>query len=69
MISVYIVAKLGKDESLPFGEMQVFAKCVGLLYDAVKQIVNWEGSETQNRETKENSTKRGQLYAAKVAMH
>ena len=30
-----IVAKFGKGESLPFGVMQVSAKCAGLLNDAV----------------------------------
>ena len=39
---VKIVAKFRKDESLPFGVMQVCAKCVGLLYDDVNC-----GSETQ----------------------
>ena len=40
---IKIVAKFGKDESLPVGVMQVCAKCAGLLYDGVNC-----GSETQN---------------------
>ena len=40
------VAKFGKDESLPFGVMQVCAKCTGLLYDGVNC-----DSETQNMDT------------------
>ena len=43
---IKIVAKFGKDESLPFGVMQVCAKCAGLLYDGVNC-----GSETQNMDT------------------
>ena len=32
---IKMVAKFGKDESLPFGVMQVCAKYAGLLYDVV----------------------------------
>ena len=32
---IKIVPKFGKYESLPFGVMQVCAKCAGLLYDVV----------------------------------
>ena len=32
---IKIVAKFGKDESLPFGVTQVYAKCAGLLNDVV----------------------------------
>ena len=32
---IKIVAKFGKDESLPFGVMQVCANYTGLLYDVV----------------------------------
>ena len=34
--NIKIVAKLGKGKSLPFGVMQVCAKCACLLYDVVK---------------------------------
>ena len=33
--NIKIVAKLGKCESLPFGEMQVCVKCPCLFYDVV----------------------------------
>ena len=50
---IKIVAKFGKDESLPFGVLEVCAKCPGLLYDGVNC-----GFETQNIDTLETSTYR-----------